>query len=134
MLAVCGSARKAKDARAASRAASYGSHRRVVRRARLGCNASRRGSSSLREVATVSSACGWFSMMRMSSRAAYPEAPTSATPIFVVTLCLRRCCTASAVLRQVSKPVRSTAKSQPAHAMSEITNPIATSCCFIFQT
>ncbi len=70
MLAVCGRARKATDARSAIRAASNGSQARSIRRARLGCSASSRGDSSCREVAAAIRTRGWFSRIRISSRAA----------------------------------------------------------------
>ena len=83
----------------------------------------------------MSSACGWFSMIRISSRAAYPDAPTIATPVFVITFmppsCAEECL---GRFRQARRdPCEITRSIQPAQAMTEINKPIATSLRFVFQ-
>ena len=57
--------------------------RRRGRSAAPGWDAARRAAatSSCRDVAAVISDCGWFSRIRINSRAAYPDAPTIATPV-----------------------------------------------------
>ena len=129
MLAVCGRARKANDARSAIRSASNSSQARSIRRARLGCKRIQPRRFVLRDVATVIRTWGWSSKMsdqlaRRVSRRPHDRHADFRRHVMPRSVYSRRH-GPTAPAREL--PAEIAASIQDSHAIIEIATPSATS-------